>query len=83
MFEGLKQLIKVPTAAERERAYLEQSVDRYDLEMRQREIDRGRSVAGTSTRSDRHPPGRRPGAAIATAALGFGPEFRQRQIHRP
>ncbi len=42
MFEGLKQLIKVPTAAERERAYLEQSVDRYDLEMRQREIDRGR-----------------------------------------
>ena len=42
MFEGLKQLVHFPTAAERERAYLEESVDRYDLELRQREIDRGR-----------------------------------------
>ena len=31
MFEGLKQLIKVPSVAERERAYLEQSVDNYDF----------------------------------------------------
>lgn len=42
MFEGLKQLVRVPTVADRERAYLEESVDRYDLELRQREIDRGR-----------------------------------------
>lgn len=42
MFEGLKQLIKVPSAADRERAYLEGAADRYDLEMRMREIDRGR-----------------------------------------
>ncbi|BBE71349.1 DUF3563 family protein [Oharaeibacter diazotrophicus] len=42
MFEGLKQMFHVPTMAERERAYLENAVDRYDLELRQREIDRGR-----------------------------------------
>jgi hypothetical protein len=43
----LKQLknftraLRVPTAAERELAYLNGSVDRIDLEYRQRQIDRG------------------------------------------
>lgn len=42
MFEGLKRYLAAPSTADRERAYLEASADRYDLEMRQREIDRGR-----------------------------------------
>lgn len=42
MFEGLKQIVHLMSVAERERAYLDQSVDGYDLERRQREIDRGR-----------------------------------------
>lgn len=41
MFSNVRKLFAVQTRAEREHAYLEQSVDRVDLEMRQREIDRG------------------------------------------
>jgi hypothetical protein len=33
--------LRAPTAEERELAYLNQSVDRVDLEYRQRQIDRG------------------------------------------
>jgi hypothetical protein len=42
MFEGLKRYLAAPTTADRERAYLEDSASAYDLELRQREIDRGR-----------------------------------------
>jgi hypothetical protein len=41
MFDNVRRLFSVPSRADRERAYLEQSVDQIDLELRQREIDRG------------------------------------------
>lgn len=44
MFEQVKNVLRalrVPSAAERELAYLNQSVSRYDLEQRQRQIDAG------------------------------------------
>ncbi|WEX87639.1 DUF3563 domain-containing protein [Sinorhizobium garamanticum] len=44
MFKHLKKLTRalhVPTIEEREVAYLNGSVDRIDLEYRQRQIDRG------------------------------------------
>lgn len=44
MFTQLKRAaraLKGLSGAERELAYLNESVDRYDLEYRQREIDRG------------------------------------------
>jgi hypothetical protein len=44
MFMTLKNVIRalhVPTAAEREMAYLNESVSRVDLELRQRQIDAG------------------------------------------
>lgn len=42
MFDRVKRLLHTPTTAERELAYLNDSASRYDLELRQREIDRGR-----------------------------------------
>ena len=44
MFASLKRTAKMlrgQTAAEREAAYLNEAGDRFDLELRQREIDRG------------------------------------------
>lgn len=41
MFKTLLAALHVPTRAERERAYLEEARDLYDLEYRQRQIDRG------------------------------------------
>lgn len=44
MFSHLKRAaraLKGPTASDRELAYLNDAADRYDLEYRQREIDRG------------------------------------------
>ncbi len=44
MFEQVKNVLRalrVPSVAERELAYLNQSVSRYDLEQRQRQIDAG------------------------------------------
>lgn len=38
---GLKSRLHIPTIEEREHAYLCGARDRYDLEHRQREIDRG------------------------------------------
>lgn len=40
-FAALVRLFHIPTDAERELAYLNGSVDRYDLEERQRQVDRG------------------------------------------
>ena len=37
----ITQKLRAPTTAERELAYLNQSVDRVDLEYRQRQVDRG------------------------------------------
>ncbi len=42
MFSNLKKLFTAPSTADRERAYLNESASQVDLEMRQREIDRGR-----------------------------------------
>lgn len=42
MFDRMRNLFHVPTAAEREMAYLSDSASRYDLELRQREIDQGK-----------------------------------------
>lgn len=42
MFDQVRKFFTGPTVAERERAYLEESANRYDLEMREREIQRGR-----------------------------------------
>jgi hypothetical protein len=41
MLSRLRSFFHVPTTAELEQAYLEGSANRYDLELRQREIDRG------------------------------------------
>ncbi len=44
MFEQVKNVLRafrMPSVQERELAYLNQSVNRYDLEMRQRQIDAG------------------------------------------
>lgn len=44
MFETLKKFVsafRMPSRAERERAYLDSAVDRVDLEHRMRQIDRG------------------------------------------
>lgn len=44
MFNQLKKItraLRVPSLEERETAYLNNSVDRVDLEYRQRQIDRG------------------------------------------
>lgn len=44
MFGSLKKLartLRVPTVQEREMAYLCDSVDRYDFEYRQRQVDQG------------------------------------------
>lgn len=44
MFEQVKialRALRLPTVAERERAYLNQAVSRYDLEMRERAVDAG------------------------------------------
>ncbi|HUG61130.1 MAG TPA: DUF3563 domain-containing protein [Methylomirabilota bacterium] len=41
MFDRVRKLIAGPSTMEREAEYLSQSANRYDLEMRQREIDRG------------------------------------------
>lgn len=44
MFSIVRNALKsfhIPTVAEREMAYLNQSVSRYDLEQRQRQIDAG------------------------------------------
>ncbi len=44
MFEQVKTVIRAfrfPTTAERELAYLNEAVSRYDLEMRERAIDAG------------------------------------------
>lgn len=44
MFEQVKNVLRalrVPSVAERELAYLNQCVSRYDLEQRQRQIDAG------------------------------------------
>lgn len=44
MLNRVKNALKslhIPTVAEREMAYLNQSVSRYDLEQRQRQIDAG------------------------------------------
>jgi hypothetical protein len=38
---NVRKFFAGPTTAEREHAYLNQATDRVDLEMRQREIDRG------------------------------------------
>lgn len=44
MFKQLKSVaraLRVPTAADREAAYLDEACDRLDLEFRQRNVDRG------------------------------------------
>jgi hypothetical protein len=41
LFKSLVSAAHVPTDAERERAYLNASVSRFDLERREREIDSG------------------------------------------
>ena len=42
MFDFIKSaLSRLPSVSEQERAYLNASVSRYDLERRQREIDNG------------------------------------------
>ncbi len=44
MLEPLRHLfarLRIPSEEERERAYLEAATDRFDLEYRQRQIDRG------------------------------------------
>ncbi len=44
MFGSLKKLarnLRVPTVQEREMAYLNDSIDRYDFEYRQRQVDQG------------------------------------------
>lgn len=40
-FKNFARALRVPSAAERESAYLNGAVDRIDLEYRQRQIDRG------------------------------------------
>ena len=42
LFENLRQALRVRTAEERELDYLNGSTSRIDLEMRMREIDRGK-----------------------------------------
>ena len=42
MFSRMKGLFHIPSTAEREVAYLNASASRYDLEMRQREVDQGK-----------------------------------------
>lgn len=42
MFRTLKRLLSVPSVADLEATYLNEAVDRYDLEFREREISRGR-----------------------------------------
>ncbi|WP_237154034.1 DUF3563 domain-containing protein [Oryzibacter oryziterrae] len=45
MFATLKRTAKmfhIPTAAEREQAYINDAVDRFDLEAREREVFKGR-----------------------------------------
>lgn len=42
MFDRVKKLFAVPTREDLERAYLDESVSRTDLEMREREIRNGR-----------------------------------------
>jgi hypothetical protein len=44
MFRTLKRFLSVPSAAELEATYLNEAVDRYDLEFRERELARGRSA---------------------------------------
>ena len=41
MLSRMKSLFAVPSSADLERDYLNESVSAYDLEHRQREIDRG------------------------------------------
>ncbi|MCM5552308.1 DUF3563 family protein [Pleomorphomonas sp. NRK KF1] len=41
MFANLKKAIRSISASEREAAYLNEAGDRIDLELRQREVDRG------------------------------------------
>lgn len=44
MFATLKRtarMFHVPTAAEREQAYINEAADRYDLEARERDLSRG------------------------------------------
>jgi hypothetical protein len=41
MFGNLKRALRSVSTAEREAAYLNEAGDRFDLELRQREIDRG------------------------------------------
>jgi hypothetical protein len=41
MFDNVRKFLAGPSRSEREHRYLSQAVDRVDLEMRQREIDRG------------------------------------------
>lgn len=41
MFSTLKKAFRASSTAEREVAYLNEAGDRLDLELRQREIDRG------------------------------------------
>jgi hypothetical protein len=44
MFEVIRRFataLKVPSVEEQERRYLEDAADRYDLEWRQRQVDRG------------------------------------------
>jgi hypothetical protein len=42
LFDSLRAAMRVPTQAERERAYLNDARSQIDLELRHREIDRGR-----------------------------------------
>lgn len=41
MFANLKKALRGASVNEREAAYLNEAADRFDLEARQREIDRG------------------------------------------
>ena len=41
MFANLKKALRSVSASEREVAYLNEAGDRIDLELRQREVDRG------------------------------------------
>jgi hypothetical protein len=42
LFDTLRSALRAPSRAEAERAYLNESMSRIDLEMREREIARGR-----------------------------------------
>lgn len=42
MFRTIKRFLSVPSVSDLEATYLNEAVDRYDLEFREREISRGR-----------------------------------------